>query len=267
MGLAALSVLIVDDNATTREVLRTMLDGVVAEVSTVAAGDQAIAALAASPVDIIIIDAKMPGLDGLGLLKKLRENNALAGLRVILLHNTDQLINGKLEEGLGVAVRLFKPVSRLALLATMQRVMVQSQAPPPTTLPDQAASRELPTMRILLVEDDPINQTLALALLEDQGYAVSAVGNGRLALAAVNEGVDLVLMDVQMPEMDGLEATRRIRAQEQGSGRHLPIIAMTAHSMPKDRALCLEAGMDDYVAKPIHAETLYALLSRYAAGL
>jgi len=262
-GLTAVSILIVDDNATTREVLREMLDGVVAKVSTAAAGEQALAALAGSNFDLLLVDTVMPGMDGVALLKQIRQRGDLL-LRAVLLHTTDQLVDGKFDDDLGIAARLFKPVSRQALLAAIHRAMAQQQ---PATVEAatvrQATKGVQPKTRILLAEDDPINQTLALALLEDQGYQVTAVDNGRMALSAINDGFDLVLMDVQMPEMDGLEATRMIRAQEVGTGRHLPIIAMTAHAMPQDRQLCLDAGMDDYVAKPIHADTLYALLARY----
>ncbi|MDD5759865.1 MAG: response regulator [Desulfobulbaceae bacterium] len=262
--LAAVSVLIVDDNASTREVLHEMLADVVAQVVTVADGEQALVALADSPVDVIVIDALLPEMDGAALLRQLRDNSNMAGLRAIMLHHTDQCVDGKDDRELGIGVRLFKPLSRPSLLQAIQRVMAMPQPESvvdPQTQP-QAAGVGQRKARILLAEDDPINQTLALALLDEQGYDVTAVSNGRQALAAVNDGFDLVLMDVQMPEMDGLEATRQIRTEEQGTGRHLPIIAMTAHSMPKDRALCLEAGMDDYVAKPIHPETLYALLAR-----
>ena len=267
-GLEALTVLIVEDNATTLEILAEMLAGVVAKVLTVADGEQALAVMAASPVDVLVVDELMPGMAGVALLQQIWQDRARycsagKGLFPIMLHNTDQLVGKGLDEGFVVAARLVKPVSRQALLAAIQRATVSGQTATVEALPMASVGTATPKLRILLAEDDQINRILALALLEDQGYQVTAVSNGQMALAALPDGFDLVLMDVQMPEMDGMEATRRIRAQEEGSGRHLPIIAMTAHAMPRDRTLCLEAGMDEYVAKPIHPETLYTLLDSY----
>jgi CheY-like chemotaxis protein len=272
-GLATLAVLIVDNHRTTREVLAEMLEGVVAHITTVATGEQALAALANAPADVLVIESLLPDMDGITLLKQIQGDRALqppppgqtgCGLRVIMLYDTIQNIDRMGDKDLGVVARLLKPLSREALLHALQ---LSISPPKPVSAPVELLSKnatKLPSkIRLLLAEDDQINQTLALALLEDQGYQVTAVSNGQQALAAMNDGFDLVLMDVQMPEMNGLEATRRFRAQEAGSGHHLPIIAMTAHALPQDRLLCLEAGMDDYVAKPIHPETLYAMLARY----
>ena len=266
--LGSLTVLIADDHAATRQVIAEMLEGVVARVTTVADGDQALAALAGGAFAVLLIDAELPGMAGGALLRQVHQDNTQARLQVVMLHNTNQRVEGKDDEELGIKARLFKPVSREAVLTVLQR-LVAPTAPAkgitvnsPTEPPPPAPAK----MRILLAEDDQINQMLALALLEDHGYQVTAVDNGRQAVEAANDGFDLVLMDVQMPEMDGIEAARQIRAAEEGSGRHLPIIAMTAHALPQDRLLCLEAGMDEYMAKPINPETLYALLVRYRRG-
>jgi len=264
-GLESLSILIADDHAATRQVIAEMLEGVVAKVTTVADSDQALAALAGASCDVLLIDAGLPGMAANALLRQAGQDTPRARPRVVILQNTDQRVEDKDDQALGIGARLFKPVSREALLTAIQRAIAPAKLAKdlPVNPPTEAPAAK---MRILLAEDDPINQMLALALLEDQGYQVTAVGNGRQAVEAVNDDFDLVLMDVQMPEMDGIEAARRIRAAEEGSGRHLPIIAMTAHALPQDRQLCLEAGMDDYVAKPINPETLYALLVRYRQG-
>jgi CheY-like chemotaxis protein len=159
---------------------------------------------------------------------------------------------------LGIAAYLLKPVKQSELLEAIELAMgvtvpraerLRSVAQPP---------RHTPSLRILLAEDSLVNQKLAVALLEGQGHTVTLVGNGKEAVAAVGAAkFDLVLMDVQMPEMDGLEATAEIRAGEQQTDAHLPVIAMTAHALKGDRERCLEAGMDTYVAKPIRPEELF----------
>ena len=130
----------------------------------------------------------------------------------------------------------------------------------------EAATPQVRAARILLAEDNIVNQRVAARLLEKRGHSVVIVGTGREALSALrNENFDLVLMDIQMPEMDGFEATRAIREEESGTNRHIPIIAMTAHAMTGDRDLCLAAGMDDYISKPIRPSDLINLLKRTSA--
>ncbi|MDA8417807.1 MAG: response regulator, partial [Desulfobacteraceae bacterium] len=166
-------------------------------------------------------------------------------------------------------VWLCKPVGREALLAAIAQARADD-GQPALALDQAAGGPPAPRRgqaRILLVEDDQINQALALALLEEQGYQVVAADNGGKALRAVEEGqFDVVLMDVQLPEMDGFEITRRIRAQETGSRRRLAIIAMTAHALPQDRERCLAAGMDDFVTKPVNPELLFATIDRFLSG-
>jgi len=134
-----------------------------------------------------------------------------------------------------------------------------------SAIPQRSLTAE-PCARVLVVEDNPVNQHLALRVVEKQGYSPRAVGNGREALALLaKEHFDLVLMDIQMPEMDGIEATIAIRREERETSRHVPIIAMTAHAMQGDRNRCLEAGMDDYISKPINVHDLAAALDRLLA--
>jgi len=224
-------------------------------------------------------------MDGISLVQQVRQRAALTALPVVMLLNTVQGVEALSLSDLGITDRLYKPVSREALLAIIRSALANKQplAPPhsdplpPSASESSGAEHLLPAptagsssavsmsqgARILLVEDDLVNQALAMALLEDQGFRVVAVDNGRKAVEVVQEGFALVLMDVQMPEMDGLQATRLIRQQEELTGMHVPIIAMTAHAMRQDRERCQEAGMDGYLVKPVHAETLYATIAQH----
>jgi len=167
---------------------------------------------------------------------------------------------------MGASACLFKPITEAELLDAIFRVL-DPESPPPQVRPiphhsftgDRCA-------RVLVVEDNPVNQHLAIRVVEKQGYSPRAVGNGREALALLaKEHFDLVLMDIQMPEMDGIETTIAIRREERETLRHVPIIAMTAHAMQGDRNRCLEAGMDDYISKPINVHDLAAALDRMLA--
>jgi signal transduction histidine kinase/CheY-like chemotaxis protein/PAS domain-containing protein len=311
--LGSIAVLVVYDNKTARQVLAKLLNGLGlgAQVETAANGDQALVTLERRDFDLLLVDEEMPGMDGLALVKEIRQIAALAQLKVVMMQNTGRSDAGEFPVDLDIAVSLLKPVSRTSLLAVIHRAM--SSAPATGSNPRQRVGRDRRAhdaepgrgataaganrrviadrrqrispqpsspgtsalmnpesltasaqgARVLLVEDDPINQALASALLEDHGYQVVAVDNGRKALDVVFDGFDLVLLDVQMPEMDGFETTRMIRAHEEVTGGHIPVIAMTAHAMPQDRARGMEAGMDDYVVKPVHARILYETLSRW----
>lgn len=258
--LAEIAVLIAEGNATARNVVRDMLSGVVARIETAWDADQAIELMERARFDILIVDEALPGLEKSPLEAiAVREKD---NFPVVVMRRAIRVSGEATFPWVGV-VSVIKPVNRENLISTICRALSKNK----TSL-HRAASREkvagslAENVRILLVEDDPINQMLAMALLEDQGYSVRAASNGREAVDVIEEGFDVVLMDVQMPEMDGLEATRRIREREKGTGRHVPIVAMTAHAMRQDQERCLEAGMDDYVSKPINAEALYATLER-----
>jgi CheY-like chemotaxis protein len=163
-----------------------------------------------------------------------------------------------------VAASLTKPVSPSELLARIRRITARPCAPAQAAIPatSRPSREEKRKFHILLAEDSPVNQLLATRLLEKHGHDVKVVASGRQALTMLGqETFDVVLMDVQMPEMDGLEATAAIRAREQSTGGHLPIIAMTAHAMKGDRERCLQAGMDAYISKPIRPQDLYQVLS------
>jgi signal transduction histidine kinase/CheY-like chemotaxis protein len=265
--LQGLPCLVVDDNATNRRILLEVLGGwgmrPVEADSGPAALDALRAAVAAGePFALALLDSHMPGMDGFDLAARIRGEPALAGTTLAML--TSAGLPGEVARcrELGIGAYLMKPVKQSELLAT---VLTALSSPPPEAGPRPPAPAPGRRLRVLLAEDNPVNQRLAVRLLERQGHAVAVFPSGPEALAALErDAFDVVLMDVQMPGMDGLEAAAAVRRREQGTGRHVPIVAMTAHAMKGDRERCLEAGMDDYLAKPIRPEELYAVLGRMA---
>jgi CheY-like chemotaxis protein len=206
----------------------------------------------------------MPDADGLSFVEQARARFALDDVKVVML--TSERRPGDVDRGrtLGVVAHLLKPVRQDQLLRTVQAAIGRPPAPAArrSDAPPAVPSRPL---RVLVAEDNPVNQRLAEALLARRGHEVVLVGNGREAMAACAAGpFDLVFMDVQMPEMDGFEATAAIRASEGRSGAHVPIVAMTAHAMRGDRERCLASGMDDYITKPISLSEVDRVLQRVA---
>ncbi len=273
--LLGLDVLIIDDNATNRRILTGMLRQWGSFPTAVDGGPAALAELrraadAGRPYALLLVDAMMPGMDGFTLIDEVRHHPELGHAVVMMLSSADSLGDAERCRKLGSAAYLVKPVRavdlRTAIVAALRSGQQQSQASrtspalPPTPSLAAAPARAL---NVLLAEDNPVNQRVAVSLLAKRGHTATVVANGREALAAVaSEQFDLVLMDVQMPEIDGLEATRAIRAEESVTGRHLPIIAMTAHAMKGDRERCLAAGADDYVSKPVEIQLLFAAIDR-----
>ncbi|HET9325996.1 MAG TPA: response regulator [Candidatus Eisenbacteria bacterium] len=267
--LRGLRVLVVDDNATNRRILGEMLSNWRLDPTLVEGAPAALTALegarrASRPFHMVLIDAQMPGIDGLTLARRIRDRKA-SGPAVILLTSAGIQEAASLRRA-GIHAALLKPVKQSDLLDTIL-----------TTLGSRTAGRERPPetarartrkLRVLVVEDNRVNQTMALRILEKRGHQVTLAENGQQAVEALDreEGFDVVLMDVQMPVMNGLEATARIRAMEKGSDRHLPIVAMTAHAMRGDRERCLAAGMDGYLVKPIQADELIAALEGLAGS-
>jgi len=201
----------------------------------------------------------MPDVDGFGFVERLRGDTSLDGTVIMMLTSGDRPGDIARCDDLGIASYMLKPVKQSELFEAVSRALGE-----PSTVKRRHETRvdgrleRVGSCRILLAEDSLVNQKLAVALLEKYGNTVVVANNGREALAALEtQQFDLVLMDVQMPDMDGFEATAAIRARESTTGQRIPIIAMTAHAMKGDRERCLEAGMDDYVAKPIHAERLF----------
>jgi signal transduction histidine kinase/CheY-like chemotaxis protein len=271
-SLIGLHVLVVDDNATNRLILEeTLLSWRMSPVS-VEDGPAALDALkrsaqAGNPFLLIILDGCMPDMDGFAVAEAMHRDSAMAGTKVLMLTSAADHVRSQRYQELGVSAHLTKPVSQSALFDAIVGMLGAglSDAPSDTQDEDVALTARRP-LRVLLAEDNPVNQMLARRLLEKWGHTVAVAGTGLEALQALNETCfDAVLMDIQMPEMDGLEATARIREEEKASGRHVPIIALTAHATHGDRDLCLEAGMDGYTSKPIRREELLRVLNDLTA--
>lgn len=268
VSLRGLKVLVVDDHATNRRILEEILKSWAMEVELVESGSAAIAALesTAQPFDLVLMDLMMPGMDGLETVAMMRENAAFARVPVLLLSSADRAEYSAQVRSLDIARSLLKPVKQSDLLEAIGEVL--EAAPPVETHALEDEPVAVANRRILLAEDGLINQQVAVRLLEERGHSVAVVNNGRAAVEQVAaQPFDVVLMDVQMPEMDGLEATAAIRQAEAQTGGHIPIIAMTAHAMKGDRDRFLAAGMDGYVAKPVRPHELYAAVESCDAGL
>jgi CheY-like chemotaxis protein len=257
-------VLVVDDNATNRLILEEMLSSWSMVPASVSGVGDALQVLKESlregkPFPLVISDVHMPEMDGFTLVEKIRQDPQMGSVIIMMLTSGDQPGDIARCEQLGVAAYLLKPVKQAELLDAILMALgvtaVEAETQAARLEEQRVQTRPL---RILVAEDSLVNQKLTVGLLERRGHSVVVANNGKEALAALElQKFDLVVMDVQMPEMDGLEATATIRAAERQSGAHIPIIAMTAHAMKGDRERCLEAGMDRYIAKPIRARQLF----------
>jgi signal transduction histidine kinase/HPt (histidine-containing phosphotransfer) domain-containing protein len=255
--------LVVDDNVTNRHILEETLQSWRMIPATAASAEEALdllrrASEAREPYLLAVTDAHMPRIDGFMLAERIKQDPAISNTVIMMLTSGDRPEDIARCDQLGIAAYLLKPVKQSELLEAIELAL--GITVPREELLRSAAQQpfHVPSLRVLLAEDSLVNQKLAVALLEGQGHTVTLANNGKEAVAATDaQKFDLALMDVQMPEMDGLEATAHIRAREQQTGTHLPIIAMTAHALKGDRERCLGAGMDDYVAKPIRAEELF----------
>jgi CheY-like chemotaxis protein len=256
--LRNLRVLVVDDNATNRRILEETVKAWHMKPVLVEGGEQALAALERAakggrPFALALIDGQMPGMDGLTLARRIKASPRLASVPLIMLTSAGALPAGRKDPDL--AATLTKPAKHSALLAAMVAAMGANGRAAASRSPRRQPARSL---RILLAEDDAVNQTLAMRLLEKRGHKVTVASSGRQVLDKLRAGqFDLVLMDVQMPDIDGLQAAREIRRREKKAGGRIPIVALTAYAMKGDRQRCLEAGMDGYVAKPIRAAELF----------
>jgi two-component system, sensor histidine kinase and response regulator len=271
-GLRGVPVLVVDDDAISRAILGKTLNNwrmkpVLACDGLSAMENLQRACEAGKPFPLVIIDSQMPKMDGLALLERIRQDAGMAGSIIMMLPSSGQASDATRCYPVGVSACLVKPITERDLLDAIAQVLDAGNSKPQaaSAIPERSLTGER-RARVLVVEDNLVNQYLALRLVEQQGYSPRAVGNGREALALLaKEHFDLVLMDIQMPEMDGIEATVAIRREERETSRHVPIIAMTAHAMQGDRNRCLDAGMDDYISKPINVHDLAAALDRMLA--
>jgi two-component system, sensor histidine kinase and response regulator len=264
--LRNLPVLVVDDNSTNRRVLVEILTRWGMKPTAVEGGRAALMALQIAkdigrPFPLILLDGQMPEIDGFTLAQQIQDQPNLVGTTIMMLTSADQLGHAALCRELGISAYLVKPVRQSELLDRICKGLQQLPKGHREVPRINSTPRSATRSRVLIAEDNVVNQTLARRLLEKHGYLVSVVGDGRAAVAALKrQSFDMVLMDVQMPGMDGFEATAAIRKQEHLSGKHIPIIAMTAHALKGDQERCLAAGMDGYVSKPIRSKELYAVI-------
>jgi signal transduction histidine kinase/DNA-binding response OmpR family regulator len=287
--VGGLPALVVDDNATNRRILEQMLVRWQADVRGVESGTQALSAMEVAlrsghPYALVLLDANMPAMDGFAFAEEVRRRPALQSPAIMMLSSAHRPGDLARCRELGIAMHLTKPIGRADLRAAIVEVLLKTRAdqraatggpaepaPPPSkpaAVPAaDGANRGQRKLLILLAEDNPVNQRYAAVLLEKRGHEVVVAADGREALARIAERTfDVVLMDVQMPEMSGIDVTRRIRADEAGTGRHLPIVALTARAMKGDRELCLEAGMDAYASKPVNRDELMAAIAEALGG-
>jgi two-component system, sensor histidine kinase and response regulator len=264
-ALHGLPVLVVDDNATNRLILSEMLAGWQMHAIAVDGADAALAEMhraraGGSPYWLVLVDAMMPQVDGFMLMERIRASPELLGATVMMLSSAGRHEDAERCRQLGISAYLTKPIAQSELLETLLALHATSETAAAVPKPAaRSAARLAPTrLAILVAEDNPVNQKVIALTLRKRGHQVTLAANGREALEQLERlSFDLVLMDVQMPEMGGFEATAAIRRRERTTGGHIPIIAMTAHAMKGDRERCLEAGMDGYVAKPVQARELF----------
>jgi CheY-like chemotaxis protein len=267
------NVLVVDDNRTNQRILKGMLTRWEMRPAAVESGEEALAELSAAyeakrPYGLILTDMHMPHMDGFAFVERVRQRPESAAAIIMMLTSAGHRGDAERCKQLGISAYLLKPIRQSELREAIGRVLgAQEQRgaiPLITRFSLHDARDPSEVLRILVAEDNPVNQRLITRLLEKRGHRVVLAPDGKQAVQALDkEAFDLVFMDVQMPEMDGLEATRVIRQKEIVSGEHQPIIALTAHAMKGDEEKCLAAGMDGYLAKPLRPQELDKVLDKY----
>ena len=263
-----LRTLIVDDSPANREILRASLESRVTRCDEAESGDDALvlmhsAASSGEPYELVVLDFHMPEMDGLELARSIRKTPSLGLSRLVMLTSTST--HRADARDAQIDAYLTKPVRRAALLETIADVMAPrgERETPVADAPVAQPTGPPAGARVLVAEDNPVNQLVIQGMLDKRGYVSDLAVDGREVLTKLESGAHAaVLMDIQMPEIDGFEATAQIRARETGDQR-VPIIAMTASAMEGDRERCLEAGMDDYIAKPLRPDQLDAVLERW----
>ena len=273
--LRGVKVLVADDNRTNRRILEGMLKRWEMKSTSVEDGEQALAKLssaleAGEAYGLILTDMHMPNMDGFGLIERIRRRPELSTAVIMMLTSAGHRGDAARCQELGVSAYLLKPIRQSELREAIARVLgaQEQKGVIPLITRYSLGDAHDPTefLRVLVVEDNAVNQRLATRLLEKRGHRVTVTANGREAVESVEKHTyDLILMDVQMPERDGLEATAVIREREKHKGARIPIIALTAHAMKGDRERCLAAGMDGYLTKPIRSQELDEVLETYLA--
>jgi PAS domain S-box-containing protein len=268
-SLQGLNVLVVDDNATNRKILMAMLRHWSMEPVAVSSGDEGLEALRTAnsvgkPFPLVLLDAQMPGMDGFSLVDQIKLDPRLTGATIMMLTSAGRRGDAARCRELGIAVYLIKPIRQSelleAILAALGKPVREERA---TVITRHTLREKRQKLQILLVEDNAVNQQLVLRLLEKRDHNVTVASDGREALALFRKSTfDAILMDVQMPVMNGFQATAAIRQEEESTGTHIPVIAMTAHAMEGDRERCLAAGMDAYISKPVQVNELIAITEK-----
>jgi len=273
--LKNLPVLVVDDNDTNRRILEEILINWHMVPTCVDSGQAALTAMRQAKekqqgFPLVLLDACMPGMDGFSVAQAIKSDPALAGATIMMLSSADTVADSARCKEMGISVYLVKPIRQSELLDAILTVLgaTTAQAKPAGQTSKVGSMKTHQPRSILLAEDNPINQKLAISLLTKWGHTVKVANNGLEAVEhAKASQYDLILMDVQMPEMNGFEATQVIRAYETPLGRHTPVLAMTAHAMKGDKDKCLAAGMDGYVAKPIAVEELFSAIENLETSI
>jgi signal transduction histidine kinase/DNA-binding response OmpR family regulator len=264
--LRGLSTLIVDDNETNRRILAEQTRQWKMEPLTCDSGQSALAELARAasagkPYRLLLLDEQMPGMDGMEVLDRIRQNPLLQSVVIMMLTSSDQVKSAARCRQMGVEIYLVKPISPPDLLASIRRAIGTPPQPGPVTRSQAGITASSQSLKILLAEDNLVNQRVAITMLTKMGHQVTLAMNGLEALEQWRQNeFDLILMDVQMPEMTGLEATRQIRSEET-RGVHIPIVAMTASAMSEERDRCLAAGMDDFISKPVSYKVIEQVIA------
>jgi two-component system sensor histidine kinase/response regulator len=273
--LDGMRALLIDDNATNRLILDEVLKGWGILSMTAESGHRAIEIMLRQckedkPIDLVLTDINMPEMDGFQLAEQIREEKQIAQTPIIALTSGDRIGDPAHVERLGIHAELMKPVKQSELLETILEVIAPGNVELGTAEKPGVsdATPQTPALNVLLAEDGLANQKLAVGLLNMWGHQVTVAKNGRIAVDLWREGnFDLILMDLQMPELDGIEATKLIRRLEKETGGHIPIIAMTAHAVKGFREKCLDSGMDSYISKPVRKQQLYDELEPFFGRL
>jgi PAS domain S-box-containing protein len=276
-NLHDLRVLVADDNESNRKIVHHQVLSWGMKNGMAEGGARAIellreAAARGEPYDLIILDAQMPNMDGMEVARRIRDEPKIASTRIVMLTSSERRLGAEEARQLGISASLTKPVRQSRLFDAIATSMGTSagtrvKEEVRTTSPNSSIEKSASRVYVLVVEDNPVNQKVAAKMLERLGYRADVVANGLEAIEALSRvPYAAVLMDVQMPEMDGYEATAEIRRREAGQNRHTPIIAMTANAMQGDREKALEIGMDDYVPKPVKSEEMDAALRRWTGS-
>jgi CheY-like chemotaxis protein len=257
-------ILLLEKNNAAREALRSALVERGALVLTGSSHQEAMHAMCKENMgfDVALVDAHLNGHDSVELARQLHDTASVPRVILMLRSVGTQTLRQNAQR-LGIATHITKPVCIHELLEMISRV---EKTAPPQAVCDSGMTRSLQNLRILLAEDNAVNCLLTVRLLEKRGHKVTVTGNGQEALTAMhNAQYDLVLMDLQMPVMGGLEAVSLLREEEKDTGAHIPIIALTAHAMKEDEAICLAGGMDGYISKPINPALLFSTIDRVLA--